>query len=238
MEKLGVKHQNLDRKIYQTLKAMILARKLAPGTKILQDKLAHELGVSRTPLINALKMLEHEKLIVSKPRRGFFVRLFSEQEMVHIFELREVLEGLTARRAASQATTAQIEHLQVLFDRLNAAAESGDRKRYAEEDRQFHNFLVEIGGKEFLSSILESYNIISFSYQYKQQEGLVRASQETVEEHRAIVEAIRHHDPEKAEKAMRTHLSKSIHTLKLQPQKEEVSKQEHGTTMFSQENAV
>ena len=237
MEKLGVRHQNLDRKIYQTLKAMIVERKLAPGSKILQDKLAHELGVSRTPLINALKMLEHEKLITSKPRRGFFVRLFSKQEMVHIFELREVLEGLTARRAAIQATAAQLELLQKLFERLSAAAASGDRKRYAEEDRQFHNFLVEIGGKEFLSSILQSYNIVSFSYQFQQKEGLVRTPKKTVNEHQAIVDAILHRDPVRAEEVMREHLSKSTQKLKRELQQKEASEQETITTVSKESSA-
>ena len=190
MEKLGARHQNLDRKIYHTLKSMIIERKLAPGTKILQNKLAHELGVSRTPLVNALKMLEHEKLITSKPRRGFFVRLFSKQEMVHIFELREVLEGLAARRASTQATDNQIGQLTKIFEKLQAAADVGNQKKYAEEDRQFHTYLVKIGGKEFLSSILESYNIITFSYQFQRQEGLVRVPQQTIGEHQAIVEAI------------------------------------------------
>ena len=90
MEKLGARHQNLDQKIYTILKSMIIERKLTPGTKIVQDKIAEELGVSRTPLVNALKKLEHEKLVASIPRKGFFVRLFSKQELVQIFELREV----------------------------------------------------------------------------------------------------------------------------------------------------
>lgn len=214
MEKLGVKHQNLDRKVYQWLKAMIIERKLTPGSKILQDKIAYELGVSRTPLVNALKMLEHEKLVCSKPRRGYFVRIFSKEEMVHIFELREVLEGLAARRAVTYATEKQIQQLAELFHKLEAAAKSGDQKKYAEEDRQFHRLLVGLGGKEFLSSILESYNIITFSYQFKQQEGLVRKPEKTVEEHGAIVDAIRNRDAQKAEECIRRHLSQSAQKLR------------------------
>ena len=74
-----------------------------------QDKLAQELGVSRTPLVNALKYLEREKLIIAVPRRGYFVRQFTKEEMTSIFELREVLEGLAARRASSLITDAQIK---------------------------------------------------------------------------------------------------------------------------------
>ena len=78
MQNLGAAHANLDQKVYQILKTMIMERKLLPGEKIRQEKLAQDLGISRTPLVAALKFLEHEKLVESKPRRGFFVRLFKK----------------------------------------------------------------------------------------------------------------------------------------------------------------
>ena len=101
MKKLGDEHENLDHKVYRQLKAMILDQHLKPGSKIYQEELANDLGISRTPLVNALKRLEQEQLIIAIPRRGFSVRQFSEEEMIRIFELREVLEGLAARRASS-----------------------------------------------------------------------------------------------------------------------------------------
>ena len=118
MINLGAEHENLDQKVYSILKDMIIERKLLPGQKIPQEKLARDLGISRTPLIGALKFLEQEKLVESVPRRGFFVRLFSKEEMVYIFELREVLEGLAARRAASKITDAQIIKLNSFFKHL------------------------------------------------------------------------------------------------------------------------
>ena len=93
MNKLGTEHENLDHKVYKTLKSMILEQKLTPGAKIYQDKLAQELGISRTPLVGALKKLEQEKLITAIPRRGFYVRHFSKQEMIQIFELRDHRES-------------------------------------------------------------------------------------------------------------------------------------------------
>ena len=72
-----IETENLDQKAYQIIKDMIENRELLPGQKIQQEKLAAELGISRTPLISALKFLEHEKLVETKPRRGFFVRLFT-----------------------------------------------------------------------------------------------------------------------------------------------------------------
>ena len=209
MEKLGARHQNLDQKVYTTLKSMVIERKLPPGTKIVQDKIAEELGVSRTPLVNALKKLEHEKLVASIPRKGFFVRLFSKQELVQIFELREVLEGLTARRAALECSDAQLEKLSQFFEDFKNVEHIEDVKKYAHEDRDFHSFLIKVGGEGMLSDILDTYNIVTLSYQLISQEGLVRHPKETLAEHIAIIEAIRERKPLRAEKLARLHLTTS-----------------------------
>lgn len=214
MENLGRMHANLDQKAYQIIKQMIIERKLLPGDKIPQEKLAHELGISRTPLVSALKYLEKEKLVEAKPRRGFFVRFFTRQEMVSIFELREVLEGLAARRAALYISDAKIRKLRRFFEFFTKAGAITDIGRYAREDRSFHNYVTDIGAKEFLKSILQTYNIISFSYQVVSSEGLVRPPSETIEEHLAIIDAICLKDAEKAEEMMRAHFKKSISRLK------------------------
>jgi DNA-binding GntR family transcriptional regulator len=206
---LGAEHANLDQKAYQILKAMIVDRQLLPGDKIPQEKLAEELGISRTPLINALKFLEKEKLVRSIPRRGFFMRTFTKREMISIFELREVLEGLAARKAAQKITENQIARLSRFFQEFSGDKEIKDIRAYAREDRRFHNFLLEIGAKEFLKSILETYNIISSSYQVLAPEGLVRPPRETIREHRAMIEAIAKRDAEAAENVMRLHFKRS-----------------------------
>ena len=214
MPKLGAIHENLDTKVYSELKSMILERKLLPGEKIYQDKLAQDLGVSRTPLVNALKYLEREKLTKAIPRRGYYVRQFTKEEMIHIFELREVLEGLAARRASVNITDVQIKRLNSFFSRFQESNRLTDYKAYAREDRRFHNFVIEVGGKKFLKNIISSYNVISFSYQLDATEGLVRPPSETLKEHLAIIEAINNRDPVKAEDKMRLHLRKSLEQLK------------------------
>lgn len=214
MGRLEIEHHNLDHKVYQTIKAMIIDRQLTPGTKIFQDKLAQELGVSRTPLVNALKRLEHERLVTAIPRRGFFVRVISKKEMIQVFELREVLEGLTARRAASRLSASQATKLKKFFQQITLSANDIDVQKYAEEDRQFHKYLIQIGGTELLSSILETYNVLAFSYQGDKTAGLIRSPRETLKEHRAIIEAICNKDPEKAEEAARKHLANSAKRLR------------------------
>jgi DNA-binding GntR family transcriptional regulator len=206
---LGVEHENLDQKAYQILKTMIMDRQLLPGEKIPQEKLAEDLGISRTPLINALKFLEKEKLVQSIPRRGFFMRTFTQKEMISIFELREVLEGLAARKAAQKITDNQIVQLGKFFKQFAGDKDIDDIRAYAREDRRFHKFLLDIGAKEFLKSILETYNVISYSYQVVSPEGLVRHPRETLREHRAMIDAIAGRDAEAAENLMRRHFQRS-----------------------------
>jgi DNA-binding GntR family transcriptional regulator len=214
MQKIGASHQNLDAKVYSRLKAMILERKLLPGEKIPQEKLAQDFGISRTPLVGALKFLEKEKLVQSIPRRGFFVRLFTKQELISIFELREVLEGLAVRRAALNISDKEIEQLGGFFLAFRGLSDITDIKAYAKEDRRFHNFLLEIGAKEFLKSILETYNIIIYSYQVISSEGLVQSPNESIQDHLAIIEAVSCRDAESGENLMRKHLKKSIAILR------------------------
>jgi DNA-binding GntR family transcriptional regulator len=217
---LGAEHENLDQKAYQILKGMIIERQLLPGDKIPQEKLAEDLGISRTPLVNALKLLEQDKLVQSIPRRGFFVRHFDKLEMISIFELREVLEGLAARRAAQNITDKEIAHLKGFFKQFDCLKKITDIRAYAKEDRLFHTFLLEVSAKEFLKSILETYNIISYSYQFISEDGLVQSPDDTIHDHRAIIDAISRRDSETAENLMREHFRKSITTLKRNTEKE------------------
>jgi DNA-binding GntR family transcriptional regulator len=213
MINLGAEYENLDQKAYLIIKEMITNRELLPGQKIPQEKLARDLGISRTPLVSALKYLEKEKLVEAKPRRGFFVRLFSTQQMINIFELREVLEGLAARRAATFITDNQIKKLKGFFKDFSPPIDYTKYKAYASEDRQLHSFVTEIGSKEFLKSILQTYNIISFSYQVISSEGLVRPPDETIHEHLAIIDAISNHATGDAEELMRQHFVRTIRFL-------------------------
>lgn len=223
MKKLGTRHENLDFKVYRELKSMIVDRKLKPGEKILQEKIAREFGVSRTPLMCALKKLEQEKLVQAVPRRGFYVRRFTKEEVLEAFELREILEGLAARRAAHVISPAQTEKLRGFFRDADLSDSAQGIKRYAEEDRRFHQFLLELGGFDLLNDILENYNIITVSYRIDVMEGLVRHPRETLPEHEALIEAIASGRPEQAEKLARQHFQRSRQQLMKEMRQEKIA---------------
>jgi DNA-binding GntR family transcriptional regulator len=224
MRKLGTRHENLDRKVYRELKSMIVDHTLKPGEKILQEKISQEFGVSRTPLMCALKKLEQEKLVQAIPRRGFYVRRFTKEEILEAFELREILEGLAARRAAMIITAVQADKLRAFFRDADVSDSGQSIKRYSDEDRRFHNFLIELGGFDLLNDILENYNIIAVSYRIDVMEGLVRHPRETLPEHRLLIEAIASGKPDLAERLARQHFSRSRQQL-LQETEQEKARQ-------------
>jgi DNA-binding GntR family transcriptional regulator len=215
MAKLGDEYENLDQKVYHAVKEMIEDRKLLPGHKIPQEKLARELGISRTPLISALKFLEHEKLVEVKPRRGFFVRLFTIREMIGIFEIREVLEGLAARRAAESITDKECETLKDIFKVFDGLGEITDILAYSRADRKFHTMITHLASREFLTTMLQTFNIISLTYQNVPREGLIQDPNITLQDHLSIIEAICSRQPKQAEILMRNHFQKAIDQLKL-----------------------
>lgn len=216
MRNIGAEYENLDQKVYQVIKNMIEDRTLLPGLKIPQEKLAKELGISRTPLISALKFLEHEKLVEVKPRRGFFVRLFTTKEMISIFEIREVLEGLAARRTAECITDKECDTLKKIFRDFDGLADITDITAYSRADRTFHTMITRVASREFLTTILQTFNIISLTYQNVPREGLIQHPNNTIFDHINIIDAICSREPEKAETLMRRHFQKGIEVLREQ----------------------
>jgi DNA-binding GntR family transcriptional regulator len=214
---LRIEHENLDDKIYARLKSLITERRLRPGERMLQEQLAREMGVSRTPLVNALKRLAQEGVVQWVSRRGIYVRRFTKREMARLFEVREALEGLAARLAAPRITPAEVDRLTVMFRGLDLTASNAAVRRYVERDRYFHGRLVELASNDQLARALDSVNMMFFAYQ----DGLVRPAAETVQEHYIILEALRRQDADASEAAMRLHLRRSVERLEQEAEAEE-----------------
>jgi DNA-binding GntR family transcriptional regulator len=212
-----IEHENLDLKICQRLRQMIVARDLRPGQRLMQEHLARELGVSRTPLVNALKRLAQEGLVDWVSRRGIYVKRFTKREMARLFEVREALEALAARRAAARIPRGEAERLWDLFRGLGGAPTPARTRRYIEQDRYFHWRLVELAANEPLARALDSVNMRFFAYQ----DGLVRPPAETLPEHRAILLALGRGDAAAAEAAMRRHIRRSVEQLEHEAEAEE-----------------
>jgi DNA-binding GntR family transcriptional regulator len=203
-----IEHVDLSLRVYDALKGMILSGELAPGQKITQMKLAEEIGVSRTPLLKALQMLEHELLVVSIPRRGMFVKQMKPEEIIDAFDCREGLEGIAARLTAERITEAQLRKLTKLFAPFKDQSDISV-KDYGRADQQFHKLLIQFSGNQILPRIERVGNIHIISYN----RGLIRPPKETLPEHDAIIDAIANHRSDEAEQQARIHLRKSRDVL-------------------------
>lgn len=197
---------NLDDHLYERLKAMIIDGTLLPGERVVPDQLARDMGGSRTPMLSALKRLSQERVITWRSRRGVFVRRLSKREFAMVFEVREMLEGLAARRAATLITPWQVEHLRALFAGLDTADTPANRRAYLRQDYLFHSAILEIAASPPLTQTAHSVNILVLAFGA----GLIKSIGDGLREHAAILDALRRHDPDAAEAAMRAHVHRSV----------------------------
>ena len=189
---------NLDDQLYERLKAMIIDGTLLPGERIVPDQLARDMGVSRTPMLSALKRLSQEHVITWHSRRGVFVRRLSKRELAMVFEVREVLEGLAARRAAMLIKPRQVEQLRALFAAIDTADTPANRRAYLRQDYLFHSGILAIAASTPLTQTTQSVNILVLAFGA----GLIKSIHDGLTEHAAILDALRRHDPDGAEAAM------------------------------------
>jgi DNA-binding GntR family transcriptional regulator len=200
-----IQHVDLPARVYKKVKAMILNNELLPGQKILQEKLADQLGISRTPLLRVLQMLESEFLVESIPRRGLFVKKMSSKELLDAFDVREGFESIAARLAAEKITTVQVVQLKNLFQPFSSNPDAIDLSAYKKADLKFHDTLVRISENQIMIKMEIFSNMLLISNQM----GLVRSPLETLKEHLALIDALEKHDAREAEKVIRNHIKKS-----------------------------
>lgn len=197
-----IKADVLEQVAYQKVKQMILSHQLPPGKKIVQDKLAKELGISRTPLRSALQMLEAEQLVESIPRRGMIVRSFSPEEIIDIYECRIALESTAVHLFTQRAAPVAIQKLRHLFAPFVATDGPVDVQAYRSADIAFHDAIVRQCGNGFLRKLFQQSNLLL----YIDRIGLVRPPEETLPEHLTIIRAIAQRDADQAEALMKVHL--------------------------------
>ncbi|MGE5606959.1 MAG: GntR family transcriptional regulator [Bacteroidota bacterium] len=197
--------QDLNTHIHLQVKQMIWDKKLAPGSKIRQEHLAQLLGISRTPLIKILQRLTSENLVEYVPRRGFYVKRLTLEEMIEIFSVREVVEGVAARTVAEHATDQEILDLKAYFAPFGKDWTPEKIEAYLQADQNFHARMVEIAGNHLIMQINEMFNIYWFSYQ----KGLIRHPSETLIEHLRVLDAIEHRAPRAAQELAMLHIENS-----------------------------
>lgn len=186
---------------YQRLIEAIASGELPPGTRLRETDLSERLGLSRTPVREALRALEADGLVQHQPRQGAMVRQLDHAEVMELYEMRAVLEGTAARLAARMASEIELQALRA----LNADFAAGDARTAAELNRQFHNTLIGASRNRFLLHAVEGLRktMLILGPTTMSIESRI---QEAVAEHAEVIGALQERDGPRAEHLMRSHI--------------------------------
>ncbi|MDI6893647.1 MAG: GntR family transcriptional regulator [Bacillota bacterium] len=193
---------------YQVLREAIISGQLAPGERLVEAKLAQEMGISRNPVREALRRLEHEGLARRHPRGGMAVAGVDLRDVAEVYAVRSVLEGLAARLAAGRLRAEHRERMAASIREGEEARRGGDLDLLVRTSTVFHNTIMEVAGNTRLASLMQvlDHHISRFRRLSLQAEG---SPAEVLEEHRHILEVLERGDGAAAEALMREHLEHS-----------------------------
>jgi DNA-binding GntR family transcriptional regulator len=208
-----VVRNNLNAQVYDILKEMIADQRFAPGSYINVEKLTQELGVSRTPVWEAIRRLEQEGILLHSPHKGVRVRELTRKMALGLYEVRETVEGLAARLAAERVTPETIQQMEDCLLEQEKVVKDEDPIGYSKTDHRFHLLIYQACGNELLQEILASlrYKALPLAFKLSPHFG------EFLDFHRKILHAFRHKDGEAAEKAMRQHNRRMIKIIQETP---------------------
>jgi GntR family transcriptional regulator, rspAB operon transcriptional repressor len=202
-------HTDLTEQTYRILKQKILRRQLKPGQRILVDDIAHALGVSRTPVTDALKRLAVEGLVVIQPRRGTFVSELTSRDVAELFDIRLILELYAARHTLEQekvdAFLTAIEEPMRHMREATVNDSYGDYETFIAADRKLHLELVKMTENQRLIQTYTDLNVhmgVSRAHYLNS----VENAREAHQEHQEILRAFRSRDRNDVEQALATHI--------------------------------
>lgn len=191
--------------VFNTLRQAILTGELSPGERLMEIHLANKLGVSRTPIREAMRMLELEGLVTMIPRRGAEVAQITEKSMNDVLEVRRATDALCAELACDRITEQGLVDLEAACAQFEAAVKTGDNKKIAQADVALHDIILQSTGNQRLIQLVNNLSEQMYRYRFEyikdisQHDNLAR-------EHRIIFESIRKKDKETAAQSARTHI--------------------------------
>lgn len=191
--------------VFNTLRQAILTGELKPGERLMEIHLADKLGVSRTPIREAIRKLELEGLVTMIPRRGAEVAQITEKSMNDVLEVRRALDAFCVELACDRITEEGITALRDACGQFEAAVKTKDTKKIAHADVALHDIIVQATGNQRLIQLVHNLSEQMYRYRF---EYIKDTSQHEmlVEEHRIIYESILKKDKETAAQAARTHI--------------------------------
>lgn len=197
----------LYEQVAEHLRQRIFRRELEPGSWIDELKIAEEFGISRTPLREALKVLAAEGLVTMKVRRGAYVTEMSDKDLRDVYHLLSLLESDAAAVVAQHATAEQLQSLQWLHDELERA--TNERDQFFAINERFHMQLLALANNRWRDQMVADLRKVMKLNRHNSlfKQGRIA---ESLQEHRALMQALQAHHPQQAAQAMQTHFTNGL----------------------------
>lgn len=193
--------------VFKTLRKAILLGELEPGERLREVELASRMGVSRTPIREAIRMLELEGLVTMIPRCGALVSQITMQGLKDVLEVRTALEELAIRLACDRITEEQLDRLREAMREFEKSTGSKKEVRIAEADVRFHDIIIEASKNEKLMQMISNLSEQFYRYRYEYVKDAKRHGA-LIEEHRNMFECIQRNDKDRAAEIMRLHIAR------------------------------
>lgn len=198
--------------VFNTLRQAILTGDLKPGERLMEIHLANKLGVSRTPIREAIRKLELEGLVIMIPRRGAEVAQITEKSMMDVLEVRRTMDALCVELACDRITEDALEALNKACDAFAEAVKSKDIKVIAKADVALHDIIVQATGNSRLVQLINNLSEQMYRYRFEYLKDCSR-HEALIEEHRIIYESIVKRDKEAASAAAKLHIDNQEHAI-------------------------
>jgi len=213
-------YELLSQKVYRVLKTEIAKGFLEPGTKLLENKIAEEMHVSRTPVREAMQKLVAEGFVKTTPNQTMVVNEVSLEDIKEVLQIRGVLEGLAARIAAKKNNKQEIEELEKAIAKMNLYVVKEDLSSYCKVDDEFHNLVLNICGNKWIIQIRD--NLGNFIYRFRIKSLSVPGRlKHSLEEHRKIMESLKKHNSAEADRLSQIHMENTVINILKNVAKEE-----------------
>ena len=197
---------SLSDQAYYRIRELIVTLELAPGSLVSERDLMLRLELGRTPVREALRALARERLIEVYPRRGMFVSTVDVRDLAGLSEVRLTLEPSAARLAAERATDADRARITILLKELEHIRDKPDERALIDLDQRIHRHIYECTHNAFLAATLNEYYVLTLRIWFLALDRVARL-EDAIREHRELLLSIRAGDGDRAEQAMRRHVT-------------------------------
>jgi DNA-binding GntR family transcriptional regulator len=208
--------QSVVERLFERMRNHIIEGRFAPGQRLVEADLTEQFKISRGPLREAVRRLAAEGLVDITHNRGARVKRLDHGEVISLYEVREVMEGLAARLAAERASASERKEIQASFDEMAQMLSGNNVRGYIALNSSFHALILKAARNETLQAAITRLQtpVLRLQFESMMTDEVVR---ESFEEHRGIVAALVSKNPDEAERLMRHHILRSKELISNRP---------------------